>query len=284
MALNDHDRNWIRLTIGEALRAHSGTFLTRFKSWSPLGAVVALGIFILVQWNSYTVFRTHTEDHLTDNDKQLIDLTLKLSAKSPINFKVIPKVSDQAKAAGITPSIGAIQEAGQDLIKATEETNNAAEAWKDAILLVDYRTTVNRTLAPPAALTLQPDVTKRFSAGYSVRVISGPGGSGDSTFTVSGHLVPPDEAAIAEAFEQPEIQKGPLLPEYVGFGGEIAIDDSIWKNIVAHDALVEYSGRRVRLENVYFINCRFKIAPTANGRKFSNALLAGTAINLTLQD
>lgn len=64
MALTDHDRDWIRLTMAEALRQHSSGWITRFKSWSPLGALAGIGLFFLLQWNASTVFRTHTEDRL----------------------------------------------------------------------------------------------------------------------------------------------------------------------------------------------------------------------------
>jgi hypothetical protein len=283
VALNEHDRDWIRKTIGEALRVHSDSKMAQFKSWSPLGAVVAAAIFILVQWNAYTVFKTHTEDHLVDNDRQLLDLNLKLSAKTPINFKSIPKLLDKAKASRVSLSVGAIHDAGEDLIKASENGAESAEAWSSVIALADYRTKLNEKLAPSEALNLKSDPSGRYHVGYIVKIIPGsPNPVSSFLLSTNEHFVPADRAAIAETYDQHERREGVLLPEYVGFGGTITLDDSIWKNVVARDAVVAYGGGRMQLTNVYFINCTFRVSPSSNGRRFSDAVLAGTAVTLTI--
>src|ERR1039458_1438743 len=66
MAINKTEWEQIKVLMRDALAEHDKGNLQRFKSWSPLAAMVAIGLFILTQWNAYTVFRVHTEDRLAN--------------------------------------------------------------------------------------------------------------------------------------------------------------------------------------------------------------------------
>src|SRR5260370_36798872 len=61
MALIKADKEWIESSITEALRKRFSSKLARFQAWSPAGAFIAVLLFVLLQWNSYTVFRVPTE-------------------------------------------------------------------------------------------------------------------------------------------------------------------------------------------------------------------------------
>jgi hypothetical protein len=72
MAINKTEWDQIRTIIRDALNEHEKGKLQRFKSWSPLGALVAIGLFVFLQWNAYTVFRTRTEDKLVEIEARLL--------------------------------------------------------------------------------------------------------------------------------------------------------------------------------------------------------------------
>src|ERR1035437_4291635 len=88
MALNQIDKKWIETTIRESISAHYGTKLARMRDWLPAGAVVAIALFTLLQWNAYTVFRTHMEDRLATIESNLLTLR---AAQSPL--KVLQEIS-----------------------------------------------------------------------------------------------------------------------------------------------------------------------------------------------
>jgi len=72
MAINKNEWEQIKLLLKDALSEHDKGKLQRFKSWSPLGALVAVILFMLTQWNAYSVFRTHTEDRLATIEGKLL--------------------------------------------------------------------------------------------------------------------------------------------------------------------------------------------------------------------
>jgi cytochrome b len=74
MAINKVEWEQIHTAIRDALAQDARGKLAQLKSWSPLGAIVAIGIFALIQWNGYTIFKTHTEDSLSAINASLLIL------------------------------------------------------------------------------------------------------------------------------------------------------------------------------------------------------------------
>src|SRR5260370_32615019 len=85
MALIKADKEWIESSITEALRKRFSSKLARFQAWSPAGAFIAVLIFVLLQWNSYTVFRVHTEDRLDTIEANLRTLLATQAPQQVIN-------------------------------------------------------------------------------------------------------------------------------------------------------------------------------------------------------
>jgi hypothetical protein len=281
MALNDHDRDWIRLTINEALQNHSRGWLTRFKSWSPLGAIIAISLFILLQWNGYTIFKTHAEDRLVDIDKHLSDIDLKLAARSPSSFSSIPKLLNEASRKGALPNAATLEDAGKNLLRAVKQAEQPVDAWEGLTTLVDYRTQENVRTAPREVTNLT-NAPGDFHAEYAVNIIPG-FRNPVSGLIISPVLVPREKAAFADIVGEPDGRTGNDLPLFVGFTEGITLDNSMWKNVVAKDATVAYHGSQIQLENVYFLNCKFQVDPNANGQALMNAVLSGNPVNLSLK-
>jgi hypothetical protein len=282
MALNEHDRDWIKLTINEALQNDSRGRLTRFKSWSPLGGIIAVSLFILLQWNGYMVFKTHTEDKLTDVDKHLSNIDLKLAATNAPSFHSIPKLLNEASKKGMLPNAASLEDAGKNLLRAIKEGQEPVAAWEGLTTLADYRTQENVRSAPPEATNLTTSGAGNYHGEYSVKVIPGfPNPISGIIF--SPVLVARDQAAYARSIGDPDGRRGQNLPLFVGFTGSITLDDALWKNVVAKDATVAYHGSQLQLKNIYFLNCKFQIDSNANGQALMNAVLAGNPVNLSLQ-
>ena len=87
MALNHVDKEWIALTVRESIHDHYRSKMARFRDWSPVGAITAVALFALLQWNGYTVFRTHTEDRL-----DTIEAELRRSAATLAPAKVLNEI------------------------------------------------------------------------------------------------------------------------------------------------------------------------------------------------
>jgi len=85
MALTEHDRDWIRLTIDESLRTHSKRWVTRIREWSVPGLLVAILAVAFIEWRDYVVFRTHAEDRLEVIDAKLINLSPSSSARKTLS-------------------------------------------------------------------------------------------------------------------------------------------------------------------------------------------------------
>jgi hypothetical protein len=66
------------------------------------------------------------------------------------------------------------------------------------------------------------------------------------------------------------------------YGGDLVIDNMDMKNVVFRNSHIIYQGDPIKMENVYFINCRFDIALTAAGKAFATALLTSNPVNLTI--
>jgi hypothetical protein len=90
MPLNETDKAWVREHVRNVLQRHSWGKLTGFiKDWSGLGAVVAVVLFVALQWSGYTEFKTHTGDTLIDIgnhlDKIDSDLLEIKASQSPLS-------------------------------------------------------------------------------------------------------------------------------------------------------------------------------------------------------
>ena len=93
-----------------------------------------------------------------------------------------------------------------------------------------------------------------------------------------GAGAPPGKAAILDKISKPK-KSGGNFEVYIidAFGGTITLDDQRMRNVIINNAVIEYDGAQTALDNVYFLNCVFKIRYTPNGTNLSQDLLASTS-------
>jgi len=225
----------------------------------------------------------HIDSDLRTINDQLSTIRLRSAVSDPTTVGEVSQILSEAKSRKTIFPEKLLGSVGTKLISYSEPGQpEAAKAWRNAVTLLDYRSGINATLVPRSVLDLGPEQPTLYHGEYNVFLVPGTSNPA-SGISFSPHLVPPDKAAIAESFDHKSTSRGDLLPEYVAFGGGITLDNSVWRNIVAKDALVVYHGGAVALMNVYFVDCKFQIDPTPNGREFTQALLDGLAVNLSLR-
>jgi hypothetical protein len=152
MALNQADRDWLELKIKDSIAQHSKRKVEQFKSWSPLGVAVAIGIFFVTHLMNYTEFRVRTDERLgrIEKDVQKLSLQSKLEnlSESPISEfrKQLSSVSEllavakkqQVGAGGVEGIRRKILESGHD----------APDYWQAAAALVNYRSPADNQVFP----------------------------------------------------------------------------------------------------------------------------------------
>jgi hypothetical protein len=98
-----------------------------------------------------------------------------------------------------------------------------------------------------------------------------------------GQGAPPDEAAILEKISKP-LKRGGDFQFYMvnALRGTITLDDQRMRNVIVFNAVIEYNGGQVDLNNVYFVNCIFRVRYTTNGMHLGDHLLASASTNFTV--
>jgi hypothetical protein len=280
MALNENDRDWIRLTIGEALRQKSKGLLAQFKSWSPLGAGVAVGLFVLLQWNGYTIFRVHTEDQLKAIEGNLGVLRTLVSSSQPTKKQNQDAAKDiLAKARQKTiPSIpeSVVGQAGESFIEASQSD---ASAWPVALDFVSYRSSLNGS-AKPSELQpseLQPKLVARQKSDFDFHPFAD---KPKPKLAASNLSLPIEQAARLDSINVDQNKGHTYGPAFLlAIGGAMTLDRMHFRNVVVENVEVHYSGQPLILEDVIFINCAFVFDNNDPGRKLGEAVLASASVN-----
>jgi len=288
MPLTKIDKEWVQQQIEDSHKKHGWRkVVDGIKSWSPLGALVAIGLFVIVQWNQSTVDRVHTEDRLTNTETRLTHIEASLASlqisqlgnsagdkKSQEEAKQLLKI---AKTKAILLPDKVVEQAGKSFVEAAANPNLSPErkqsAWETAIDFLNYRSFRDFDVA---ASFNQMEGEQTLTTKYSAEA---PPGLPRPKVGVVG-AVPIKQAAILEHIAQ-HINTGALGNQFVVVdGGNIVLDGFHLKHVVLRNVHVVYSGGPVILEDVYFLNCTFDIKPAPNGQNFaSNLLESGVAIN-----
>jgi hypothetical protein len=277
MALNQNDRDWIRLTIGESLTQHSRRKLERLKSWSPLGAAVAIGIFILIQWNGYTIFRVQTEVRL--DTLELSSRALR-SAQEPAKEKnqiAAKAVIAEAKKKSIRLPGTVVEDAGESFIEASK---TEPKAWGVALDFIAYRSDLNVSglvdLGEYPGMSYS-DIFRGFRIYASWRLVPFEHGAIDVRLG--------DELKFKQDMEKEYRDRIGKLPQekniyaqYVMAVGKgttslLPIDGLHFRNVVLKNARVVYSGGPILLENVKFIDCTFDLPRNEDTMSFARSVL-----------
>jgi hypothetical protein len=181
----------------------------------------------------------------------------------------------------IPPSL--IRRNGLKFIRASE---NNYEAWSDAVAMLGYRSFLNDHLnmKPQEAGTpkTSPEVPYYMTA-LATRpnpdAIAG-------TYVVAsvqyeGTEDPKDSARLESLSNPQPVGSGAKLIRVFGKTDSVVLDGEYLKHVILENANVIYDGGPVKLEDVYFVTCRFTVSPTPGGRAFAKEALKGGAVNFT---
>jgi hypothetical protein len=164
--------------------------------------------------------------------------------------------------------------------KFLQTADQNSSAWSAVREYLSYRSFLNADLAPSLsgiAPVLTPATgTSKYRS--SVTITDAPRRSGyGRAFTVysAGGYASGAKSARLEQLSGPQ-PDGSEVAYFIIDGGEatVGLDDAYMRNVIIRNSDISYAGGRVKLENVWFINCTFR----AFGRVGPQAKPLGGAI------
>jgi hypothetical protein len=230
MALTNPDKDWIRSAIDEShrLKGWASTAET-IRKWSLPSVATALLIFFLVQWGTYTEFRTHTQDRLEHIESDMRIL------RAPIQPReILKEISrlDQKQFAQSLPALRKAQEQpvtdikplAPDLQMIAEKLKhtdpNAPEYWPTVLQFLHFSTAGISTGVPP------------------------PG----TPFLFASHG-----------------GRGGLVLDHMTFKGmNLLLDGGSISDSTFENSRITFTENPVKLSNVVFINCVFDLPVSDN--------------------
>ena len=295
----------IRKAIKDALTEHSSRKMERFKSWFPVGSMVALGIFILLQWNGYTVFRTRTEDTLSVIEKQLASLSTSAELSRPdiakhigqilqsraagsgaqlkLNLEVAGRLVEEAKKRGLKADPSSVGKAGEPFIPiaaTSKDPSESALAWQVASKIMSYKSFLDSDAIQE--IPSNPLAKQSVEIEFSIYVAENYGGW---EARISKDLVDDKNTAKYQLLDAPSNPErlGPayliLSPTKPDMPPVFSLDGHLIKNVIFRNVTIRYRGGPLMLKNVSFANCQFDVLLGPKGRQFSNAMLAANPVN-----
>ncbi|HME06187.1 MAG TPA: hypothetical protein VKG25_04020 [Bryobacteraceae bacterium] len=163
----------------------------------------------------------------------------------------------------------------------------ASEAWRSAVNVIDYRTTLNQSAAVFPRdeiheirsihpflfrLAIGGELGQSVALGDRLRFLRSVGD--DVPIASAARLEPLGSDANKQYDYGPRLLVLELPPQ-----GSLSIDGTWMKNVVVRNTHVVYGGGPVRLDNVVFVDCDFKMDNTVSARELGNAIAAATAVS-----
>lgn len=283
-------------------------WIERLKTWLPVATVIAVVVIYIVHAEiaplrtdiaSLTAQLAAAKDDInnlkdglkTTNNR--IDTTLSDALKRafPATAVGVKPTKQQINAAGRILELARTEKAnidsvvlknvGENVAALTTQPQLSSAAWDSLSQAVSYRSFLNKGYVPKLS-DLTPATGKED---YSTDVnITGLGASGARALSVwfgGGHQ-PDRESARMELLNKPR-RHGSGFGFLVLDGGDasIGLDGMYMKNVIVRNVVVDYGGGPVKLENVYFVNCTFRLKKTVPVREFSTRMLQAAAISFT---
>lgn len=273
------------------------------KKWLPviggfvvIGAAILGGIKYIVKSevsgiaNDITAVKTTLQplpesisslkDRATKMETHWEDLKLREVSQKPTskeNVNAVKQSLDAARTAEVKPSLDAIKDAGDKLLLAGQKN---PLAWDAAVAFLEYRTFINSGIVP---FPLEPTINDTQYV-YALRLKPNPVANQKGTVLAVRVKETPGEVPLADSARIESLIKpqshgsGVRLLIVEGKSDIIVLDGEYFKNVIVRDAIVEYDGGPVRLENVYFINCTLRWHPSAPARDLGQQLLADASV------
>jgi len=190
---------------------------------------------------------------------------------SPDSAQTARDVLAAAKATDVKIQIRVIKDTGARFL---EIANQNPEAWSTVQEYLSYRSVINVDLYP----RLTP-ATGKSNYRSSVTISALPPHQGyEKAYGVyfAGGYATGDKSARLENLKNPQSQGSEFAFFIIDGGADtIALDDSWMRNVIIRNCNLSYAGGRVRLENVWFVNCTFyNFEVTPEVKQLGAALLA----------
>ncbi len=153
-----------------------------------------------------------------------------------------------------------------------------SEVTKSLNALASYRSTLNIARAPPRTNVRQvPFTIEVRAARIPGRPVSQIGLMG------MGEEVLADQGALYIALGNPPPQFKTTAKYYIvdATGMRVILDGSNIRNVIIQNATIEYDGGPVRLENIFFLNCTFRIKEGKDADRLQLSLFADAGISFS---
>jgi hypothetical protein len=219
--------------------------------------------------------------NLRQFDAKVVGVGLKFLPVSAVGASV-PRILDNARDHDVVLNPTTLRKSGLKFIGASEKQPSAWSATKAAL---DYLSFVNGALNLTPKVTNPKDITPNlpnvgpYMFSLNLRPSPQSGMVWAARVKTEGDA-PPEASARLESLASPQPRgSGARLILIEGKSDTIVLDGQYLKNVIIREASVEYNGGPVRLENVYFVNCEFKIAPNEAGRALAKAIFQSGATN-----
>jgi hypothetical protein len=193
------------------------------------------------------------------------------SAKERLSL--VGKFTENAQQAGVYADSGVLKDAAATVLSEVGNPDIGLQAWKTTQALMQYRSFVNQQFLPKLN-----DLHRSYN--FIVPVTSSHRGTLTLPVVMVTGWVESDKAARFEPIgANPPMQHQQIESEYalVDFLGQPSDLDGMWvRNVIIKNAHIQYSGKPLHLENVYFINCKFEVQEQPNVLRFADAFLQTT--------
>lgn len=198
---------------------------------------------------------------------------------TPRNIEKAKKTLEAAHAAGIQLSPHVVQNTGKKFFRAA---HTDTESWGTAQQYLDYRSFLNKDFAPNVGQLTPWGNHPDYQSQLKVRPNPHLGETPIRSLSVSfaGGHVPSDKGARMESIDS-HLPKSSGIAFFVIDGGydALVLDDMYMKNVIVRNSEVAYSGAAIRLENVFFVNCKFQFERTPNAIALGNLMLDSAPVN-----
>lgn len=203
----------------------------------------------------------------------------------PKNVSQVTKILQDAQKRNQIIEAPILASVGAKFIEVSQTTPNA---WNAAISLLDYRSFLNKDFVPDVGQLTPWKSTNTYTVAvrvypeaFSNRKPPGEVYSSTISIWVAGGKTPDNKSARLEELDKP--QSGSSDVAYFVVDGAssaaISLDGVYMRNVIIRNVTVVYNGGPLRLENVYFVNCKFQLDPTQRTKAFGITLLASVGVS-----
>jgi hypothetical protein len=231
------------------------------------------GACILAFWGWMAISIVQHGNTLSSIRQSMLSQGITIAASNPTSPRALDEVRStlaDARKHSLPIPVSVVKNGGESFIKASE---NNSKAWDVALDLVTYRSSINKS---PEHTTNRVPREARNTNFYVVGVT---GKELPAVFAVEP-FVPGPQAARWDLIDRDQ-NAGIKMQTFwlVAKGGATSIDMQHLRNVVFEKTEIHYSGVRVILENVIFVNCTFLFDNVPNSRGLGEQLLATSAVN-----